>query len=108
MLCYNITFCARGGNLLLDLCLSANQILHTYANLNKKKRLTNALVCVIVLVHDALEEHTMQYAIINFATQQTTFFETFAQASAACTAYNSSNMSSVYVIDLQENAIEKL
>ena len=50
----------------------------------------------------------MQYAIINFATQQTTFFATFDQASAACTAYNSSNMSSVYVIDLQENAIEKL
>ena len=50
----------------------------------------------------------MQYAIINFATQQTTFFATFAQASAACTAYNSSNMSSVYIVDLQENAIEKL
>ena len=70
--------------------------------------MTTALLCVIVLVHNALEEHTMQYAIINFATQQTTFFATFAQASAACTAYNSSNMSSVYVIDLQENAIEKL
>ena len=52
--------------------------------------------------------HTMQYAIINFATLTTTFFATFAQASAACTAYNSSNMSSVYVVDLQENAIEKL
>ena len=50
----------------------------------------------------------MQYAIINFATQQTTFYSTFAQASADCTAYNSSNMSSVYIVDLQENAIEKL
>ena len=50
----------------------------------------------------------MQYAIINFATRQTTFFATFAQASAACTSYNSSNMSIVYIVDLQENAIEKL
>jgi hypothetical protein len=50
----------------------------------------------------------MQYAIINFATQQTTFYSTYAQASAACIAYNSSNMSSVYIVDLQENAIEKL
>ena len=50
----------------------------------------------------------MQYAIINFATQQTTFFATFTQASAACTAYNSNNMSSVYIVDLQANAIEKL
>jgi len=55
-----------------------------------------------------LEGFNMQYAIINFATQQTTFFATFAQASAACTAYNSNNMSSVYIVDLQENAIEKL
>ena len=30
----------------------------------------------------------MQYAIINFATQQTTFYATFAQASAARTATN--------------------
>lgn len=50
----------------------------------------------------------MQYAIINFATQTTTFFATFAQASAACTAYNSSNMSSVYIVDTQACAIEKL
>ena len=56
----------------------------------------------------SIEGYNMQYAIINFATQQTTFFATFAQASAACTAYNSSNMSSVYIVDLQANAIEKL
>ena len=61
-----------------------------------------------VQVKQAYEEHIMQYAIINFATQQTTFFATFAQASAACAAYNSSNMSSVYIVDLQANAIEKL
>ena len=76
--------------------------------LNNYFLFTNAYTYAIVLVHNAYKEHIMQYAIINFATQQTTFFATFAQASAACTAYNSNNMSSVYIVDLQENAIEKL
>ena len=74
----------------------------------KKKVDTIAHVCYSVHTQTNIEGTTMQYAIINFATQQTTFFATFAQASAACTAYNSSNMSSVYIVDLQENAIEKL
>ena len=75
-----------------------------------KKHLTAAHTCAISVVRNTNKHRGlyMQYAIINFATQQTTFFATFAQASAACTAYNSSNMSSVYVVDLQENAIEKL
>ena len=38
--------------------------MHTYAReIKKNKRLTTALVCVIVLVHNALEEHTMQITV---------------------------------------------
>ena len=49
MLCYNIT----------------HQPFFAYVcKPNKKnKRLTNTLVCVIVLVHNALEEHTMQTTV---------------------------------------------
>jgi hypothetical protein len=50
----------------------------------------------------------MQYAIINFVTKTTEFYATFQAASNACVAYNSSDMSSVYIVDLQENAIEQL
>ena len=49
----------------------------------------------------------MQYAIINFTQQTTQFYNTFASASAACTEYNVAG-DNVYIVDLQENAIEKL
>lgn len=50
----------------------------------------------------------MQYAIINFTTQQTQFYATFAQASAACAAYNVQNNNTVVIVDLQECAVEQL
>jgi hypothetical protein len=54
------------------------------------------------------EEHIMQYALVNFTTQTTEFFRTFSEASAACTAYNVKPNHRVYIVDLEENAIEKL
>ena len=47
------------------------------------------------------------YAIINFTRQTTQFYNTFAAASAACTNYNVAG-DSVYIVHLQDNAIEKL
>jgi len=46
--------------------------LHTYAKeIKKNKRLTTALLCVIVLVHNALEEHTMQITQQQLSALQT-------------------------------------
>ena len=46
--------------------------MHTYAKeIKKNKRLTTALLCVIVLVHNALEEHTMQITQQQLAALQT-------------------------------------
>lgn len=50
----------------------------------------------------------MQYAIVNFTTQQTQFYATFAQASAACAAYNVQQAHTVVIVDLEENAVEQL
>jgi hypothetical protein len=50
----------------------------------------------------------MQYALVNFTTQTTEFFRTFSEASAACTAYHVKPNHRVYIVDLEENAIEKL
>jgi hypothetical protein len=50
----------------------------------------------------------MQYAIINFTTQQTHFYATFAQASAACEEYNVQAEHVVVIVDLQECAVEQL
>jgi hypothetical protein len=50
----------------------------------------------------------MQYAIVNFTTQQTQFYATFAQASAAIETYNVQPGHVVVVVDLQENAVEQL
>lgn len=49
----------------------------------------------------------MQYAIINFTSKQTQFYATFGEAADACAVYNTQG-DSVYIVDVQENAIEKL
>ena len=47
------------------------------------------------------------YAIINFTTQTTQFYNTFAAASAACVEYNVAG-DSVYIVSVPDNAGEKL
>jgi hypothetical protein len=49
----------------------------------------------------------MQYAIINFTSKQTQFYATFDEAAEACAVYNTQG-ESVYIVDVEENAIEKL
>ena len=50
----------------------------------------------------------MQYALINFTTKQTQLYATFSEASNACVAYQVMPNHCVYIVDLSENAIEKL
>ena len=50
----------------------------------------------------------MQYAIINFTTQQTQFYATFAQASTALAEYNVLHTHTVVIVDLAELAVEHL
>jgi len=47
------------------------------------------------------------YAIINFTKQTTQFYNTFADASAACAEYNVAG-DSVYIVSIPDNAVEKL
>jgi hypothetical protein len=47
------------------------------------------------------------YAIVNFTQQTTQFYTSFSAASAACIAYNVAG-DSVYVVSVEELAVEKL
>lgn len=48
------------------------------------------------------------YAIVNFTTKQSDFYNTFEEASNACAVYNVQPGHVVAIVDLQENAIEQL
>ena len=49
----------------------------------------------------------MQYAIINFPSKPTQFYATFDEAVETCAVYNTQG-ESVYIVDVELNAIEKL
>ena len=83
---------------------------------NNKKKCSASAFCACTVLRIALyslhakqeEQLAMQYAIVNFTTQQTQFYATFALASAAITAYNVQPSHTVVIVDLQENAVEQL